>query len=392
MELKSTIKKALGFGVEEKSLSLNDPETFSLFGVTPTSSGISISPNSAMRVPAFACGVAHISEAVGSLPAKLYDRSSKATLDGHPAYRLIHDQANEWTGATQFRRDLTLDAHLHGAGHGLVIRSQDGTPLELQRLDPSKVQQLRAPDGEPYYIISTDSGQVHKTYRDVLRIEALGGVSPITLGREAIALALSFERHIGNVVKNGGRPSGVLKSPKKMGAEDKKNLIASWFNTHGGNKGDTALLEEGMDYLPISMTLVDAQFQEGRVEQIREIGRVLRIPPTMLYELTRGTWSNTEEMSRQFHMFTLKPWLTDWAWAYACVLLTPEERADLYIEFVTDDFLATDTAARANALGQYRSMGVMTANEVRRKSNLPPLEGGDTLENPYTTSNKDKAA
>ena len=91
-------------------------------------------------------------------------------------------------------------------------------------------------------------------------------------------------------------------------------------------------------------------------------------------------------MARQFYAITLKPWLTSWAWAYARVLFTPEERAAFYVEFVTDDLLTTDAASRAAAYGQYRSMGAITGNEVRSGLNLAPLPDGNSLANPYTTS------
>ena len=305
----------------------------------------------------------------------------------------MHDEANPWTSAAELRENLTTDALLYGAGHAQVIRLDDDTPYELHRLEPGKVQLNHEPDGEPFYLVSTDAGQVRMSYRDVLRIEAFGGTSPVTLGREAIALALSFESHIGGIFANGGRPSGVIKAQKVMDVDAKKKVASSWFATHGGSKaGGTAILDEGMDYTPLSMTLADTQFAENRLEQIREIARVFRVPPTMLFELSRGTWSNTEEMARQFYNITLKPWLTDWAWAYARCLLTPEERASAYVEAVTDDLLRTDTAARATAFGQYRGMGAMTANEVRAAQNLPPLTGGDELSNPYTTTSKEQAA
>lgn len=387
------IKNALGFGTEQKSLTLTDPEALSLFGVLPTASGVSIGPGNAMRVPAVACAVGLISETIGALPVKLYERSTKAALTDHPAYRLVHDEANEWTSAAELRRDLTLDVLLNGAGHAQVIRLADGTPYELHRLEPGSVQPDKETDGEPFYRVTTDAGQVRLSYRDVLRVEAIGGASPITLGREAIALALSFEQHIGGLFANGGRPSGVIRAQKILDVDAKKKLAASWFSTHGGTKsGGTAVLDEGMDYLPLSTTLADAQFAENRLEQIREIARVFRVPPTMLFELSRGTWSNTEEMARQFMQITLKPWLTAWSWSYARCLLTPEERKEAYLEAVTDDLLTTDTAARATAYGQYRSMGALTANEVRAGLNLPPKDGGDTLGNPYTTTSKDKAA
>ncbi|KAA8606015.1 phage portal protein [Salipiger aestuarii] len=387
------IKHALGFRAEQKALTLTDAEALTLFGVLPTSSGVTIGPGSAMRVPAVACAVGLISETIGALPVKLYERASKATLTDHDAYRLVHDEANEWTSAAELRRNLTLDALLYGAGHAQVIRLADGSPYELHRLEPGKVQREYEPDGEPFYLATTDSGQARLSFRDVLRIDAMGGTSPITLGREAIALALSFETHIGSLFANGGRPSGVIKATKILDVDAKKKLAASWFNTHGGTRsGGTAVLDEGMDYLPLSTTLADAQFAENRLEQIREIARIFRVPPTMLFELSRGTWSNTEEMARQFMQITLKPWLTAWSWAYARCLLTPAERAAAYFEAVTDDLLTTDTAARATAYGQYRSMGAMTANEVRSGLNLPPKSGGETLENPYITTAKEKTS
>ena len=385
--LKQRVKGALGFKAESKAFSLTDTETLAVFGVIPSATGLSIGPTTALRVPAVACATALISETVGTLPAKLFHHDTKATAKDHPTYRLIHDEANEWTSASQLRTQITLDALLTGHGYAQVVRTGDGTPFELHRLDPSKVQARTEPDGEPFFSLGTDRGQVRLPHTEVLHLEAFGGVSPITLGREAIALALSFENHMASLFANGGRPSGIIKSPKLLDTDAKKKLAASWFNTHSGrNAGGTAILDEAMEYQQLSLTLADAQFAENRLEQIREIARLFRVPPTMLFELSRGTWSNTEEMARQFYTVTLKPWLAAWTWAYAHVLLTPEERRSLYVEFVTDDLLTTNAAARATAYGQYRSMGVMTANEVRSGLNLPPHADGETLQNPYTSS------
>jgi HK97 family phage portal protein len=380
-------------GEEKKSVSLSDPFAHELFGGVVTASNIEVGPGSAMRVPAVACAVGIISENVGDLPAKLYKQGTKETAREHPAYKLIHDQANEWTSAAQLRTALTIDALLHGNGHALVSRSSDGRPLELHRLEPGKVQNECEDDGTPFYLVSADRGQVRVEFYDMIHIQPFGGVSPIRLGREAIALAIAFERHISSLFANGGRPSGIIKAKKSLDADAKKKVAGSWFTTHSGsNAGGTAILDEEMEYEALSTTLADAQFAENRLEQIREIARVFRVPPTMLFELTRGTWSNTEEMSRQFNAITLKPWLTSWAWAYARCLLTPEERSQFFIEFVVDDLQTTDTLDKATALGQYRSMGAMTGNEVRSLINMPPHPEGDSLANPFTTSPHAKAS
>ena len=151
-------------------------------------------------------------------------------------------------------------------------------------------------------------------------------------------------------------------------------------------------MPDDTEYQALTMSSVDAQFAEMRRFQTEEIARAFRVPPTMLFDLERGTWSNTEEMGHQFLTYTLRPWLDAWEWAYARVLLTAEERTDRYFEFVTDDLLAVSFAQRATSYGQYRSMGAMTANEVRAGLNLPPLPGGDTLSNPYTTTSAPPAA
>ena len=164
------IKNALGFGTEEKALTLTDPDALSLFGVLPTASGVSIGPGNAMRVPAVACAVGLISETIGALPVKLYERNTKTALTDHPAYRLVHDRANPWTSAARIREQLTLDALLHGAGHAQVIRTGDGTPYELHRLEPGRVQADKEWDGEPFYRVTTDTGPVRRSYRDVLRV------------------------------------------------------------------------------------------------------------------------------------------------------------------------------------------------------------------------------
>lgn len=389
-----TLRRTFGItpkvaALDTKSISLTDSEALTLFGAIPTSSGVTVSPTSALRVPSVACAVGLISETMGSLPAKLHDADTKEIQADHPAHKLIHREANPWTSAAQLREQLTLDALMHGAGHALVIRNAAGSPVELHRLEHGRCQMVLEPDGEPFYLVTPEgAGQVRKSYNNVLRVEAFCAVSPISLAREAIGLAMQFESHMSGVFSNGGRPSGVIKSPKVLDVEAKKKLAASWFTTHGGKSaGGTAILDEDMDYKQLSMTLADTQFAENRLEQIREIARTFRVPPTLLFELTRGTWSNTEQMMRQFLTLTLRPWIETWQWGYARCLLTDAERENLAIQFDLESLLSADHATKAASNGQYRAAGVITANEVRHTLNLPRIDGGDVLENPYTTSN-----
>lgn len=382
------LKNAFGFSKEKKAHSIEDI----LLDIRNAASGITVNPRNATEVPAVHCAVGIISEKAGDLPAKLYHRETRVAAKDHPAYRLIHDEASPFVSASQLRIDLTHDALLWGNGYAFVVRSSDQRPLSLQRLEPWTVQNRTYDDGTPFYVVTTANGPVQYEYTDILHLQPFDKVAPIYSGRKAIALAMAFERHLESLLANGGRPSGIIKAKMSLDPAAKKKIAESWFSTHGGkNAGSTAILDEDMDHQELAMKLVDAQFAENRLEQIREISRAFRIPPTMLFELTRGTWSNTEEMSRQFYTLTLKPWLTAWTWAYSRVLLTPAERDEFYIEFITDDLLTTDFMKRATALGQYRSMGALTGNEVRAMLNMPPHPDGDSLSNPHITTTTNTA-
>lgn len=388
-----SLARLIGRGTtEKKSIDGSDPATLSLLGVAPTAAGVYVSAASAMRVPAVSAAVGLISEAVGCMPVKVYDRTDKAQVGSHPAHRLIHRQANPWTSATELRTAMTADCLLRGHGYALVIRNSIGAPVELHRLDPDSVTQEATPDGEPIYRVRQAAGDRLHPWQDILHVSAFGGASPINLAREAIGLSIASERHLSGFYRQGGRPSGIIKHPNKLDAESAAKIAASWFKNHAGESaGGTAILDEGMDYQTVTGSHVDAQFIENRVEQIREIARAFRVPPPLLMELSRATWSNAEEMGRQFLTLTLRPWLSKWEAAYSRALLTPAEQDQFYVEFVTDDLLSVDSAKRATAYSQYRAAGVMTANEARAGLNLPPHPHGDELSNPYiSTPNKDQ--
>lgn len=368
-------------------MGVSDPAALPIFGIATTLTGQTVTAASAMRVSAVRRAVSLIAESVATLPFKTYTDAKEPAHD-HPAYVLVHDWANDWTSAEALREQLTADALLTGNGFAQVVRNAEGKPLELHRMDPGAVSVETDDFGEPSYRIRLkDGGDAVLPFHDVLHIQAIGGISPITLAREAIGLCLAAEQHLAGFFKNGGRPSGVITHPNKLEAETMKKLAASWFQSHSGEQaGSTAILDEGMDFKEIAVKLADAEFSEVRREQVREIARAFNVPPALLFELSRGTWSNFEQSHRDFLTGTLRPWMARWQAAYARVLLTPEERRAFYIEATPDDMLSVEFAARATAFSQYVAMRALTPNEVRAALNRPPLPGGDTLQNPFTTT------
>lgn len=389
----SRLWNSLSGNVEKKSLGLSDQGIEELFGFYPATSGVQVSAHVAMRVPAVLQAVRLISETLGSLPCKLYveDGDSKDHATGHSAHKLAHNRANEWTSAGQLRVDLTADALMHGAGYAQVIRVGDGKPFELHRLDPGTVQRRFEDDGEPYYLVQPPRGaQRRLSYREVLYLPAFGGTSPITLGRDAIGVAITLERHASKFFGSGARPSGIISNDKpagsEAGAKTVGNILKSWRIWQSNTTSDPLILDSGWTYNGQTMPSTDAQFIENRLEQINEIARIFGVPPHMLYQLERATWSNAEQMAASFLQLCLRPWLDKWQDAYATVLLTDEERDSFYFEFVIDDLQRADAAGRAEIFGKLVAMRAMTPNEVRAAMNLPAIEGGDELANPYTTT------
>lgn len=391
----SSVKALIDGGIEKKSVSPTIVTLEDLVGSAPTASGISVNASTALRVPAVLQAVRLISETVGSLPCKLYrDKGGDKEADKtHPAYRLLHDRANEWTSAGQLRAELTADALLHGAGYAVVDRASDGRPIFLRRLAPGSVQRQFEDSGEPFYIVTDKARkQVRLSFRDVLYLPAFGGFSPVTADKEAIGLAMILERHGSQFFGSGARPSGIVWNENKAagdndnGAKTIANIVKSFRRWRESANGDPLILDGGWKFDQPAMTSTDSQFLENRLEQVREIARVFGVPPHMLFELSRATWSNAEQMGATFLQLCLRPWLDRWQDAYATVLLTEDEQAEFYPEFVIDDLQRADAAGRAEIFGKLVAMRAMTPNEVRAAMNLPAIEGGDELANPYTTT------
>lgn len=389
----SSVKSVFGGDVEQKSASFTVLDIDNLLTSTPTASGAVVNSSTALHVPAVFQAVRLISETVGSLPCKLYaqDGDSKQAAKDHAAYRLVHSRAVGWESAGHLRVELTRDALLHGAGYAQVVRVGDGRPAELHRLAPGTVQRRAEDDGEPFYIV-TAKGQRQRrlSYRDVLYIPAFGGIAPVHAGRKAIGLAMTIERHAEQFFASGARPSGIISNEKSTGSEagakTVSNILKSWRAWQSNANGDPLILDAGWKYDQPAMKSTDAQFIENRLEQINEIARIFGVPPSMLYQLDRATWSNAEQMAASFLQLCLRPWLDRWQDAYATVLLTDDEQDALYFEFVIDDLQRADAAGRAEIFGKLVAMRAMTPNEVRAAMNLPAMDGGDELANPYTTT------
>lgn len=372
---------------------LTDPASESWAALTglfaPGSTGVVVTADVAMSVPAVNAAVTLVAGTVGLLPCKLYSNGAtgKQPAPEHAAYTLVHDDANAWQSAGKVRELITTDAMLHGDGFGFVVKVGN-KPVEILHLARHAVTVERLDTGEPRYRIGQQVyGPDQVIHLQAPSIDGRTGYGLLRAGREAIGLAVLLERTSARLFKNNSRPGSVLSFKGSLKADTVKRIGEAWRAAHGGdNAGGVAVLDQAGEYKPIAFTSVETQHTEQRSFSIAEIARLTRVPVTMLQDLSHGTFANTEQQNLQFLQLCLLPWLKAWTDAYRRTLLTSDERQRYSVEFIVDDLLRADTAARASAYASFRAAGVMTSNDCRRLENLPALPDGDTLASPYTTA------
>ena len=230
-----------------------------------------------------------------------------------------------------------------------------------------------------------DAGTVTLSSRDVLHIPGLGfdglvGYSPIAMAKNAIGLAIATEEYGSKFFANGATPGGILEHPGVV--KDPERVRESWNSAFGGsaNANKVAVLEEGMKYTPISISPEQAQFLETRKFQIDEIARIFRVPPHMIGDLEKSSFSNIEQQSLEFVKYTLDPWVCRWEQSMQRALLKADEKTLYFLKFNVDGLLRGDYQSRMNGYAVGRQNGWMSANDIRELENLDRIakeDGGD---------------
>lgn len=361
-----------------------------------TTSGKAVTERSAMQMTAVYSCVRILSEAVAGLPLHLYkytDSGGKAMALDHPLYHLLHDEPNPEMSSFVFRETLMTHLLLWGNAYAQIIRNGKNEIVALYPLMPNKMSVDRDEDGRLYYTYyrGTDEAIKNKEFAvtlqpsDVLHIPGLGfdglvGYSPIAMAKNAIGMAIACEEYGAKFFANGAAPGGVLEHPGTI--KDPQRVRESWQSTFGGsgNSNKIAVLEEGMKYTPIGISPEQAQFLETRKFQINEIARIFRVPPHMVGDLEKSSFSNIEQQSLEFVKYTLEPWLVRWEQSIQRTLFSPEEKKRYFAKFNVEGLLRGDYASRMSGYATARQNGWMSANDIRELENMdriPAEEGGD---------------
>ena len=361
-----------------------------------SSSGKSVTERSAMQMTAVYACVRILSEAVAGLPLHFYryeeDGSKEKAIDSN-LYHLLHDEPNPEMSSFVFRETLMTHLLLWGNAYAQIIRNGKGEIIALYPLMPNKMSVDRDENGKLYYTYTRsdcepntmNGSSVVLEPKDVLHIPGLGfdglvGYSPIAMAKNAIGLAIATEEFGSKFFANGAAPSGVLEHPGTI--KDPTRVREAWQSQFGGsgNSGKVAVLEEGMKYTPISISPEQAQFLETRKFQINEIARIFRVPPHMVGDLEKSSFSNIEQQSLEFVKYTLDPWVVRWEQSLSRSLLSEDEKKQYFFKFNLEGLLRGDYQSRMNGYAIARQNGWMSANDIRELEDLDklsPEQGGD---------------
>jgi HK97 family phage portal protein len=373
---------------ERRSLSLTDYDQWLELGLAGgTESGVSVTVDSALRVSSVYSCVRILAETVAMLPLITYERLArgKRRASEHPLYSLLHDRPNDFMTAYTFRETVQGHLALRGNAYIHVDYNGAGRAEELFPLRPDRLIQIIERDGRLLYQYQLPEEIRWFTDAEIWHLRSLGadgkvGYSPVSLHRQGVGLAMAQEIYAARFFGKGATPGGVLEHPGHLSDQARTNLRESWEGTHGGlgRSHKVAILEEGLKWNAIGMSQRDAQYIEGRKFQVSEIARMFRIPPHMVGDLERATFSNIEQQGLEFVIYTMMPWLVNWEQSILQTLFPPADRQSFFPEFLLSGLLRGDTQTRYAAYALARQNGWLSANDIRELENMNPIEGGDT--------------
>jgi HK97 family phage portal protein len=363
-----------------------------------SAAGVAVTPERAMGLAVVYSCVRVWAESVGQVPIHLYEQGEreKKKATGHPLYDVLHFAPNKYQTAQEWREWVMVCLGTWGNAYSQIIRTGPTNRqrvAELLPIPPGAVTPVYdAAGGEVAYRVALARGGAETLpSRDVLHIKllpAIGGqgvvgMSPIHQAMETIGIALRAEEFGARLFSNGAQPGGMLEVPGKLSKAAYDNLKASVEERQGSeNAHRPMILEEGMKWQSVGFPADAAQFLETRKFQRSEVAGMYGVPPHMVGDLDRATFSNIEHQGLSFVVQGLMPHLTRMESRIRTQLLAPEERGRYFAKFNVAGLLRGDMTARAAFYRDLINVGVMSPNEARDREDMNPREGGDAFLTP----------
>jgi len=346
-------------------------------------SGVRVDPESALRATVVLACVRVLSASVAGLPLNLYRRlagGGKELARENPLYRLLHTTPNEWQTSYEWRETLMLHLLTHGNAY-CEIRGA-GNARQLVPLHPSRMKVDRLENGRLRYTYREDRGSSTVYSQDAvmhlrwLSDDGVNGMVPVEVAGDAIGFARALEIHGAAFFGNGARPGLVLTTDQMLSPEAAENTRNQWERAHRGpdRSHRVAVLQGGLKIDSFGGNNQESQFLESRRFAVEEVCRIYGVPPHLVGDLSRSSFSNIEQQSLDYVQNGLMPWLRRFESAITRDLLTDDET---FAEFDVRGALRADAAGRSAFYNTMAQLGVFSVNEIRGLENLNPVDGGD---------------
>ena len=352
-------------------------------GGTKSRAGVRVDEKATLSLPATMQALRILAGVFAMTPRHFYARKADGRdhLSDHPLQRLIHDAPNSFQTAFEFFELSMQDMMLTGNFFAYVSRDMAGQPVALTRLR-SLVKVAEYFDRREGYTLFYDATLPDGTNgrfpaREILHVrgfsrDGLQGVSPMTYMRDAIGGAIATADHAARYFGEGAKPEIVLTSKQKISPEARRAIKSDWTSTYAGPTGDkVAVLDQELTPEFLSHDNQESQFVETREFQVVELARIWGVPPHLIFDLSKATFSNIEQQSLEFVIYHLGPHYERFAQALTRAF-APDGH---YFEHLTDALVKGDLKTRMEAYWLQRQMGMVSANELRQRDNQNPIPG-----------------
>jgi len=352
-----------------------------------TSTGMRVTPDTAMRLSTVYACVRVLSESFAILPFTMYrpkmDGRGRTKIKNHWLVKLFTKRPNRYQNPFEWREMLQGHLALRGNAYCEIVEDGAGGIAELLPLNPARMKaetlatgnyrwQYSAPDGTTQYFTRDQVWHISG-----LSSDGVTGLNPIEIQREALGAALSAQEYGNRFFANDAKPTGGwVEVPGNINDKATRDKLKESVQdaVSGVNRHKTMILDRGMKYHEVGMANKDSQFLELRGFSRTEIAAMFRVPPHMIGDLSRATFSNIEQQSIDFWMGSMLPWTERWEAAIEWLL--PEDD-DLECEFDFRNLLRGDSTSRASYIHNMVLDGVLTRNEGRELEGYDPMDGLD---------------
>ena len=348
-----------------------------------------VSTETAMRLSTVYSCIKVLSETVSTLPCHLFklsdDRATKSHAWNDSLHSLVYRQPNDWQTAAEFWQWQMVNLCLKGNSFNYIVRGPSGRVAALHPIPVDSVNVHVTAQNQIEYQVTIGQDGINRTEvfqpNEILHFKSMSmdgivGMSPISYQGHLLGGAVEQRNHANNVFANGSTPRGVLTVDGTLSDEAYTNLKDSWHESHGTtqNANRVALLEAGVKFEPISMSPGDVQLLETRKMSREEICGLFRVPPHMIADLSRATFSNISEQNIDFYKSAVSPYLIGFENRLAHSLLGDSTRE---FKFDVSPLIRGDFSGEVEAYSKLLEIGVMSPNEVRQRLDMNPREGGD---------------